>query len=49
MLGLHPVTVRRMIGDGRLPGVRLGARWYTTPGAVRELLARAGGRSATAR
>jgi excisionase family DNA binding protein len=36
---MHPSTIRRMVADGRLRGVRIGSRLRIPESAVRELLA----------
>jgi len=39
-LGVHPQTVRRLIHEGKLEGVRIGSGLYVTRAALEELLAR---------
>lgn len=38
LLRLHCDTVRRMLRQGRLPGVRIGKRWYSYRRDVEALL-----------
>lgn len=35
---LHPETIRRMIADGRLPGVKVAGRWRVRPADLGALL-----------
>ncbi len=40
LLGVHPQTVRRLIHEGKLEGVRIGSGLYVPRAALEELLAR---------
>ena len=40
LLGVHPQTVRRLIHEGKLEGVRIGTGLFVPRAAVDELLAR---------
>jgi len=37
-LGLHPATIERHLREGRLPGVKVGRRWYVHLGKLRQQL-----------
>lgn len=39
-LGIHPVTVRRMARDGKLPGRKIGKYWRFDPDNLREYMCR---------
>lgn len=38
MLGLSKRTIERMIGDGRLPAIRIGGRWRVTRQIIDQVL-----------
>jgi excisionase family DNA binding protein len=40
LLGVHPQTVRRLIHEGKLEGVRIGSGLHVPRAALEELLAR---------
>jgi len=40
LLGVHPQTVRRLIHEGKLEGVRIGSGLHVPRTALEELLAR---------
>jgi excisionase family DNA binding protein len=40
LLGVHPQTVRRLIHEGKLEGVRIGSGLFVPRAALDELLAR---------
>ena len=40
MLGVHPQTIRRLIHEGKLDGVRIGSGLFVPRAAVDELVAR---------
>ena len=40
LLGVHPQTVRRLIHEGKLEGVRVGSGLFVPRAALAELLAR---------
>ena len=40
LLGVHPQTVRRLIHEGKLEGVRIGTGLFVPRAALDELLAR---------
>jgi hypothetical protein len=35
----HPVTLRRDLRDGTVPGIRIGSRWYVSSLVLQRLLA----------
>ena len=38
-LNRHPVTLRRNLRDGTVPGVKVGGRWYLSSTVLERLLA----------
>lgn len=40
---VHPGTIRRHLANGVIAGVQVGARWRTTPAAIREAMMRVTG------
>jgi excisionase family DNA binding protein len=37
-LQVHPVTVRRLLASGELPGIRIGRQWRISPVALETLV-----------
>lgn len=36
-LGRHPITLRRDLRDGRIPGIKIGGRWFMSSSVLDQL------------